>query len=130
MKTVLQKRVLNNKMIQDYITMQPNIKTNNNLSKSEMESLRELQGMDHLIFQQSDKGGKIVIWPKNDYLAEGLRQMKTDAYEQITSADHASVLEEVESTIRKHFSQSALSSILVQDPRPGYLYLLPKIHKM
>ncbi|KAI0984641.1 hypothetical protein GJ496_005752, partial [Pomphorhynchus laevis] len=109
MKTVLQKRVLNNKMIQDYITMQPNIKTNNNLSKSEMESLRELQGMDHLIFQQSDKGGKIVIWPKNDYLAEGLRQMKTDAYEQITSADHASVLEEVESTIRKHFSQSALS---------------------
>ncbi|KAI0980222.1 hypothetical protein GJ496_003611 [Pomphorhynchus laevis] len=103
MKTALQKRVLNNKVIQDYITMQPNIKTNNNLIKTEMESLRELQGMNHLIFQQSDKGGKIIIWSKNDYLAEGLWQLKTDAYEQITSTDHASVVKEVESTIQKHF---------------------------
>ncbi|KAI0985595.1 hypothetical protein GJ496_005495 [Pomphorhynchus laevis] len=121
MKTVLQTRVLNNKVIQDYINMQPNIKTNNNLSKSEMKSLRELQGMNYVIFQQSDKRGKIVICPKNDYLSEGLRQLKTDAYEQKSSADHASFLEEVKSAIRKHFSHSALSSILVQDPRPGYL---------
>ena len=50
-----------------------------------MASLKYLQNNKNLIIKPADKGGAIVIWPRDDYLREASKQLENNAhYQHIT----------------------------------------------
>ena len=46
-----------------------------NIAKHEIQSLHQLKTDNDLIVKPADKGGAIVIWPKDSYLKEAYRQL-------------------------------------------------------
>ena len=46
-----------------------------NISKDELQAIHNLKTDNDLIVKPADKGGAIVIWPKDAYLAEAYRQL-------------------------------------------------------
>ena len=50
-----------------------------------MASLKYLPDIKNLIVKPADKGGAIVIWPRDDYLREASKQLENTAhYQHIT----------------------------------------------
>ena len=52
----------------------------NNLSSKEFEAIHDLQSNRDIIIKPADKGGKIVIWGRNEYLKEACRQLNDRDY--------------------------------------------------
>ncbi|KAI0979833.1 hypothetical protein GJ496_004049 [Pomphorhynchus laevis] len=48
-----------------------------------------------LLSDDADNDAKTVIWSKSEYLAEGTRQLVSDAYEAITCCNHGNIVKEV-----------------------------------
>lgn len=46
--------------------------------------MKELSKDDELVIKKADKGGAIVIWGKDTYVAEAHRQLNTDFYQRPT----------------------------------------------
>ena len=66
-----------------------------------------------IIIKKADKGSGIVVWDREDYLAEARTQLKDkDVYQEL-----------------KGNIDETLDYFLVNNPKLGRFYLLPKIHK-
>ena len=107
-----------------------------NLSFEEKNTLDELISNTDIIIKPADKGGKIVLWDRNDYIKEAHRQLNDQTY--YTQIDHnplADLILEISSFIsylyRHNYINYQLFSFL--DPKSSaripIFYLLPKIHK-
>src|SRR5665811_1130197 len=82
----------------------------------------------------ADKGGAVVVWKKDLYLKEGLRQLEDiNNYRKIQDNPTDSYQKEVYETLKKFCEQGDLDNkamkLVVEDPRCSRFYMLPKIHK-
>ena len=51
-----------------------------NLTKNELEALNELKNNQNIVIKRADKGGKIVIWPREMYVSEASKQLSDTKY--------------------------------------------------
>jgi hypothetical protein len=58
-----------------------------NISKNELQTIHNLKIDNDLIVKPADKGGAIVIWPKDAYLAEAYRQLNDSSHNQKLTLD-------------------------------------------
>ena len=54
-----------------------------NIFDLEQQALRDLLKTTNIILKPADKGGKIVIWDRTDYLSEANRQLGDSKYYQV-----------------------------------------------
>ena len=118
------------------LTNNRNNNITNNLSSRERGALKDLKNNKDLVIKPADKGSKIVILDRTQYLIEANRQLSNSAHYQPLSA---SMQQETQKMVRKIFSElyekkyiSAKQKRYLfgsDEPRPRKFYLLPKIHK-
>ena len=51
-----------------------------NISQAEQQALRELQQRKDIVIKQADKGGALVVWQKDLYEKEALKQLSDTAH--------------------------------------------------
>ena len=108
----------------------------NNSTKTDIIALKELKNKQDIVIKPADKGGKIVLWPIEQYLAEATKQLSDTNYYLEQNEDH---------TIQTAFEICTFLTYLkagthIDDtlyeflephnpPRTPIFYMLPKIHK-
>ena len=76
-----------------------------------------------------------MVWDREDYLAEARTQLKDeDVYQELKGNTVGPLEKIIESVLRKvrnrkDISNATLYYFLVNNPKLGRFYLLPKIHK-
>ena len=106
-----------------------------NLTREEREALRNLISDKSIIIKGADKGSAVVVWDRADYLKEAESQLDdSDIYEKLCIDPLPTLQETIKSTImklkeRRDISMETLDYFMVNRPKLGRLYLLPKIHK-
>ena len=111
-----------------------NKKPNSNLSQKELTALRDLKSRNDIVIKKADKGGAIVVWDKELYIAEGQRQLCDNTFYEKVSHDCTSDINKlVNDVVEEEISIGNLrkgARVLIEsNPRCGRFYLLPKIHK-
>lgn len=106
----------------------------NNMSVAEKKALNNLRSRDDIVIKQADKGGATVVWSKEMYITEGLRQLSDDKFyikleEDITNKNNDQVKCVVEDEIRLKNLCNESKSLSVKKPKCSKFYVLPKIHK-
>ena len=110
--------------------------TRKNLSKHELQSINELKTDSDLIVKPADKGGAIVIWSKDAYLAEAYRQLNNNNQHKKLTYDPTDEILTQTKTLAFNLHKSRIIDNLTHkflrsdtQARTPQLYLLPKIHK-
>ena len=110
--------------------------TSQQLTKKKRKALENLQKMDHLVILKADKNSTIVVMDKDDYIKEGLRQLSSIHYTEVTNTPNPTELandlwkrstncsNQIDKTAHSFLSQTA------EQNRWGKMYLLPKVHKL
>ena len=106
-----------------------------NLTNNEVEAIRSLRERDDIVIKKADKGGAVVVWDKELYIREGLRQLADENfYKQLDSNDTDQNNNKVKQVVEEEIAEGNLppeAKVLVKDtPRCSRFYLLPKIHKV
>ena len=106
-----------------------------NLTQEEYKSIKSLKNNPDIIIKPADKGSAVVILNKDNYIAEGERQLRDQQFYEETSTDlTGEVLHRVNLFVNNMLQRGQItektSSYLTTDiDRTQQLYLLPKIHK-
>ncbi|MEO0686886.1 MAG: hypothetical protein AAFY76_18035 [Cyanobacteria bacterium J06649_11] len=117
------------------LAIQPERSNFSNLSLAEQEALRNLRSDDSIVIKPADKGSAGVVWGKEDYLREVESQLGNGQVYQKCNRDPLPALQTLVSRAlnsvlrKKEIDQKTLDYLMVNDPRLGRFYLLPKIHK-
>ena len=88
-----------------------------------------------IIIKEADKGLCIVVWDREDYLAEAGEQLGDEnVYERVLGNSVSPLMKTIKSVIsqidkRGDISRETLDYFLINNPKLGRFYLLPKIHK-
>ena len=91
-----------------------------------MASLKYLQNNKNLIVKPADKGGAIVIWPRDDYLREASKQLENTAhYRHITHNPFPNLITTIQKFIQDIFSSGLIDHTLQISPTP---YALTNSH--
>ena len=108
-----------------------------NICQGEVNALKSLSQNPEIIIKPADKGSATVIMDKENYLAEGYRQLGNENHYrklenpifQDTGAKINEILDDLENQ-SKYLSQKQLEYLRPSaEPRPRVMYMLPKIHK-
>ena len=107
-----------------------------NLSQNERLALENLKQREDIIIQQADKGGKIVIMNKDEYVNACAKMLEDEEFYQAEKGDRN---EEFSKEIKKRLDELSeyisdkekryLEEDLIK-PRTPLFYGLPKIHKV
>ena len=106
-----------------------------NLKKEERQTIHSLRDDTSIIIKEAEKGSGIVVWDREDYLAEARTQLKDkDVYQELKGNIVGPIEKIIKSVLRKvrnrkDISDETLDYFLVNNPKLGRFYLLPKIHK-
>ena len=112
-----------------------------NLTKEEWLAMRSLAEDGSVIIKPADKGSCLVVWDREDYLAEGYKQLSdTFTYGEVNKYNEkllSQLIEKSNSFFRslcdkKLISEKELRYFLFNFKNAsclGKMYLLPKIHK-
>lgn len=108
----------------------------NNLSRQQRQALKKLKRNQDIVIKSADKGSKIVIMDKNQYLTEAKRQLNNSAhYIPLTRSLQLETQSKIRGIVTELYDKKYISSkqrfyLFGSDPpRPRKFYLLPKIHK-
>ena len=109
-----------------------------NLTSEERLALYELRNNKDIVIKKADKNSTVVVINRNDYIAEGLRQLSTDHYVEIEKPDIISMHNMIQDTVHNMHRKGSLdkvtfgylTNINTKELKLGRMYLLPKIHKM
>ena len=110
---------------------------NSNLSQEEWEARRSLADDRNIAIKKTDKGSCVVIWHRNDYIAEAEKELSDkDVYKQV-SFKEKNLINLVEISDRffrglkldGHISKKEMKYFMYEYKKVTKLYLLPKIHK-
>lgn len=111
-------------------------KRSDNLTVEQRRALSNLTKRQDVIFKPADKGSKIVILDKTQYLIEANRQLQNGNHyrplsRSLQSETQVLIRGIVEDLYRKKYISSKQRFYLFgpYPPRPRKFYLLPKIHK-
>ena len=95
-----------------------------------------MQKNDNLIVKPADKGGAIVIWPRDDYLREASKQLaSTNHYNHILMNPIPELITRIQQFVQNNhklgqFDYTTFKFLMPPTPtKTPTLYLLPKIHK-
>lgn len=107
-----------------------------NLTPDEIQALKELMDNKQVVIKPADKGSKVVIMDRTQYLWEGYRQLSDTKYylkldAPIYKDTTPMVKNIVQSLYNKKFINAKQKTYLIGDtePRARKFYMLPKIHK-
>ena len=106
-----------------------------NLTLPERKAMKELKENKDIIIKPADKGGKIVILNRSDYILECERQLKNTEHYKILGEDPTKRFnEDIQKTLREAYyrdiiTQDTMDNLIVKNPRTATFYCLPKIHK-
>ena len=107
-----------------------------NLSPMEIKAIDILAQQKNIIIQRADKGGAIVIWPKESYLTEAFRQLDNALhYTKSTRKDIPELTAQIISFLTNLLTKQKITIKIYEFlepkslPRTPKFYLLPKIHK-
>ena len=106
-----------------------------NLSVEEQGALRNLRNDDSIVIKSADKGSAVVVWDREDYLREADNHLLDQGVYKECSKDPLPGLQKlISDTLKKVLDKGEISKdlhayLLVNNPRLGRFYLLPKIHK-
>ena len=106
-----------------------------NITKGEREALNSLRNDTSIIIKGADKGSAVVVWDREDYLKEANSQlMDNNVYEEVSGDIIGPLVKIVKYhlaniKLRGDISSETLKYFLVNNPKLGRFYLLPKIHK-
>ena len=125
------------KVDNDLIKLHNNTKGNpDNLTPNEMKALSELRANKNIIIKRADKGGRIVLWPREMYLAEARKQLADEQYYSNVPKDHTpEVAFEIETFLTFLYTKKLITEQCFDFLQPQHtvrtpvFYLLPKIHK-
>lgn len=106
-----------------------------NLPLKETLALRELRNNPNIVVKPADKGGAVVVWRKDLYLQEALRQLTNGQFyeevpDDLTEANQKRVQDVLQKEIKESRLPQSATNLLIQHPRCSKFYLLPKIHKL
>ena len=107
-----------------------------NITRSERLAISNLRNRDDIVIKPADKGGAIVVWDRNLYINEALKQLSdTKFYAQRrmdgTLLNNKKIKTEIEKLIKENLLPKSAHKLRLFDSELGkpYFYLLPKIHK-
>ncbi|CAJ0942215.1 unnamed protein product [Ranitomeya imitator] len=106
-----------------------------NLTREERHCLQHLKKQDSFAIKEADKGGNVVIWPKDLYVLEARRQLSNSSHYQVLPSDPTEVFKgQLDRLIRNAFDLGIINKkergFLTTDvPRVPTFYMLPKVHK-
>ena len=106
-----------------------------NLTKGERNILYLLRDDPSITIKEADKGSAVVVWDKEDYLKEANSQLSDkDIYREVKGDAEGPLVKVIKSVLRKirnrvDISDETLDYFLVNNPKLGRFYLLPKIHE-
>ena len=112
-----------------------NSRLGDNLSRGQRLAIRSLQQDDTIVIRQSDKGGNIVVWGRDDYVSEGLKQLgDRDSYREINKETIKETNEIYWDMLKEWLDRDLLEVEEFQFlknlyPKIPIMYLIPKIHK-
>lgn len=114
----------------------PWVEPTNGTKRREMEAARELCNNRNIIFKSADKGSKIIIMDKQQYILEANRQLANtkhyipikDSIQKNTQIWTRAIVDKLYS--RKYITVKQRDFLYrPEDPRNRQFYLLPKSHK-
>ena len=88
-----------------------------------------------IIIKEADKGLAVVVWDRADYLREANSQLSDkDVYRELNGDAEGPLMKVIKSVLRKTRNSGDISDetsdyFLVNNPKLGRFYFLPKIHK-
>ena len=106
-----------------------------NLTKEERNAIYSLRDDNTIIIKEADKGSGIVVWDWKDYLAEAKKQLDDkEVYQEVRGDIESPLIKIIKRVLgnirnRRDVSDETLDYFLVNNPKLGRFYLLPKIHK-
>ena len=106
-----------------------------NLIKWERNASYLLHDDLSIIIKEADKRSVVVVWDRQDYLRKANSQLSDkDLYQEVKGDAEDHLMKVIKSVIRKVKKRRAISDetldyFLVNNPRLGPFYILPKIHK-
>ena len=105
-----------------------------NLTKGERDAIYLLKNDNSVIIKEADKGSAVVVWDREDYLKEAKNQLNyKNVYKELTGNVDGPLEKIIKTVLKKvrdrDISCNALDYFLVNNPKRGRFYLLPKIHK-
>ena len=106
-----------------------------NISNEERLALNKLAKDTNIVIKPADKGGAVVVWDRDKYIAEGLRQVSDNNFyietdTDLTSKHHkevVTVLDDMHS--HREIDRSCHLYLTYTPIRTAQFYMLPKIHK-
>ena len=111
-------------------------KTRNNLSQRQRIALRKLRKRNDIIIKKADKGSKVVIQDRQEYIDTGLEHLSDkNTYSELEEDQTKQVAEEVTQTVRGMYQEGHIdkptAEYLLPPPmvRTQEMYFLKKIHK-
>lgn len=93
------------------------------------QALRNIKSRDNTVIKKADKGGAVVVWNKELYLAEGERQLSEKVSHDCTREINRIVNDVIEEETAGGNLEKGARAPVVSSSRCGKFYLLPKIHK-
>ena len=106
-----------------------------NLTREERVALNNLKLDRTIIIKEADKGSGVVVWDREDYISEAENQLRDPGvYQKLDNDPSALVQRVVNDAIgnieeRGDIDGKTLEYFMVNNPKVGRFYLLPKIHK-
>ena len=101
---------------------------NSNLTKEERQAIYSLRDDTSIIIKEADKGSGIVVWDREDYLAEARTQLKDKYLYQELKGNIVGPLEKIIKSVlrkvrnRKDISDETLDYFLVNNPKFARFY--------
>lgn len=106
-----------------------------NLSRKEQEALLNLSNREDIVIKPANKGCGIVIFNKEDYINEGMRQLLDRKFYKPLDSDPTKEHKELITTALQDLAEEGAvdaklcRSLISGHATPGRFYMLPKIHK-
>ena len=106
-----------------------------NLSKSDRSALYNLQKREDIVIKPADKGSAVVVMDRDHYVSEAERQLNDSTfYKPLDHDPTPEFAKQVSDTVSEMHDQGLISEknmtyLIVDQPKAGRFYLLPKIHK-
>ena len=93
-------------------------KIHTNITKSEYAALEKLKKNGDIVIKKADKGGAVVVWRKDLYILEGIRQLSNkEFYEELSTDNTNENNERVKKAVTKEIDDGNLTQdckVLIQ----------------
>ena len=121
-------------MIKDVNSYRSKKDVRTNLSIQTLSSLGE---REDIVIRLSNKGSSVVVMDKNDYIQEAMpmRQLSdTSVYQKLDSDSTPHIVEDIKELADDLLEGNVIDQnihdyLILDNPRPGRFYTLPKLHK-